>query len=363
MSSEIDQTTGVSAAEPGSAAAEPATASAEPGAASVRSGRRISFRKLILAVIGLDVLAFLLVPPFPKDQPGVPVKGIGDLILANLELPAPTVVWDLAPNDHVAPGAILTFHPSISGPILTTWLVMAVVLLFVFLATRRMTAVPGKVQNVVEFLYEGLEDWAVSLGGDEGRRHVPLFVAFFLFILLSNWSGLLPFMGKIEALRAPTSDVNVTIGLALVAFVYFHYQGFRALGVRGYLGKFFVFSGFRHGPANGAIDLFVGLIEFLLEFIKPVTLAMRLFGNIYGGEVALGVITALTIALVPIGMLSLELLLNFVQALIFSTLALMYTLIAVESHHAEAEAAPAFRDDPEGNMGPPLSGLEHAPAH
>ena len=103
MSSEIDQTMGVS--------------TAEPAAASVRPGRRISFRTLILAVIALDVLAFLLVPPFPKDQPGVPVKGIGDLILANLELPAPTVVWDLAPNDHVAAGAILTFHPSISGPI------------------------------------------------------------------------------------------------------------------------------------------------------------------------------------------------------------------------------------------------------
>ena len=79
----------------------------------------------------------------------------------------------------------------------------------------------------------------------------------------------------------------------------------------------------------------MGLIEFLLEFIKPVTLAMRLFGNIFGGEVALGVITALTIALIPAAMLLLEGLLNFVQALIFSTLMLMYTIIAVESHHDE----------------------------
>jgi F-type H+-transporting ATPase subunit a len=280
-------------------------------------------------------VAAIVVPPFPKGQPGKPVGGIADLIEANLELPAPHVVWDLAPNEPVPAGAILFNHPSISAPIFTTWLVILVVLAVVFLWTRRMAWVPGRTQNILEFAYESLENWATSLGGDAARKHVPLFAAFFLFILFSNWSGLLPVFGKFEELRAPTSDVNVTIGLALVAFVYFHYQGFRALGVRGYLGKFFVLSGFKNGPANGAIDLFVGLIEFLLEFIKPVTLSMRLFGNIFGGEVALGVITALTIALVPIGMLSLELLLNFVQALIFSTLMLMYTLIAIEGHNAE----------------------------
>jgi hypothetical protein len=90
---------------------------------------------------------------------------------------------------------------------------------------------------------------------------------------------------------------------------------------------------------------------------------MRLFGNIFGGEVALGVITALTIALVPVAMLGLEVLLNFVQALIFSTLTLMYTIIAMESHHEEEVAAPAYADDPEGNMGPPLSGAQPGPAH
>ncbi|HWH19213.1 MAG TPA: F0F1 ATP synthase subunit A, partial [Solirubrobacterales bacterium] len=107
------------------------------------------------------------------------------------------------------------------------------------------------------------------------------------------------------------------------------------------------------GIASGVIDLFVGLIEFLLEFIKPVTLSMRLFGNIFGGEVALGVITALTIALIPAGMLLLEGLLNFVQALIFSTLMLMYTIIAVEAHHTEEHEGVA--DVPEGGMAPPLS--------
>jgi F-type H+-transporting ATPase subunit a len=227
---------------------------------------------------------------------------------------------------------------------------MAAIIIVALTARLMLRAMPGRFQNVVEWAWEGLEGWAVGLGGEGARRHIPLFVAFFLFILFSNWSGLIPVFGKLEFLRAPTSDVNVTIGLALVVFAYFQFQGFRTLGVRRYLGKFFVFSGFRDGIGAGLIGLFVGLIEFLLEFIKPVTLAMRLFGNIFGGEVALGVITSLTIALVPAAMLLLEGLLNFVQALIFSTLMLMYTIIAVESHDDHEEEHPRI---PEGNISPP----------
>ena len=223
-----------------------------------------------------------------------------------------------------------------------------------------MSLVPGGVQNAVEFAWESLENWAMSLGGPGARKHIPLFTAFFLFILFSNWSGLLPFFGKIEALRAPTSDVNVTIGLALVVFFYFQFQGFKALGVRGYLGKFFPLGAFRQGIGSGFIAMYVGLIEFMLEFIKPVTLAMRLFGNIFGGEVALGVITALTIAIAPVAMLMLEGLLNFVQALIFSTLMLMYTIIAVESHGDEAHAEPAHGDAPHRIEGSSVTSMQPA---
>jgi F-type H+-transporting ATPase subunit a len=325
--------------------------------------RRNLFIGAIVAVIVLDILAAIFVPPFPKGEPGQPITGIGDLIRANLEFPAPHVVVDLDPATKVDPEAIVFNHPSISAPLFTMWFVIAFLLIAAILMTRGLKLLPGRAQNAIEWAYESLENWATALGGDAARKHVPLFATFFLFILFSNWSGLLPFFGRIEAFRAPTSDVNVTLGLALVAFVYFHYQGFRALGMRGYLGKFFVFSGFREGLGAGVIALFVGLIEFFLEFIKPVTLSMRLFGNIFGGEVALGVITALTIAIIPIGMLSLELLLNFVQALIFSTLTLMYTIIAMEGHSEEAHAAPAYADYPEGSMGPPLSGTEGDPAH
>jgi F-type H+-transporting ATPase subunit a len=305
--------------------------SSAPADLSARLRKLLPF--FIVLIVVLDAIAFIGVPPYPKDEPGQSISGISDLIGANLELPAPHVVADLAPNDPVADGAIVFFHPSISAPILTTWILMAIVLVLLLFVGRMRSDVPRGLQNFAEWTWESLESWAVSLGGAPARPHVPLFIGFFLFILLSNWSGLIPIFGKIEALRAPTSDVNVTVGLALVAFVYFQGQGFRTLGIRGYLGKFFVFNA-------GPMGLFVGLIEFMLEFIKPVTLAMRLFGNIFGGEVALGVITALSIAAAPAIMLLLEGVLNFVQALIFSTLMLMYTVLAVESHGGDHEAAP-----------------------
>jgi F-type H+-transporting ATPase subunit a len=153
--------------------------------------------------------------------------------------------------------------------------------------------------------------------------------------------------------------VNITIGMALVSFLIFHVEGFRHLGVRGYLGKFFPFYEFRNGIGAGVIALFVGLIELMLEFVKPVTLSMRLFGNIYGGEVALGVITALTIAFIPVGLLGLEVLLNAIQALIFSILTLMFIVLAIESHeHEEGEVAEEALDALHGSEPPKLQ-----PAH
>ena len=117
---------------------------------------------------------------------------------------------------------------------------------------------------------------------------------------------------------------------------------------------------FRSGIGAGLIAMFVGAIELMLELVKPVTLSMRLFGNIYGGEVALGVITALTISVIPVMIVGLEAMLNFVQALIFSTLTLMFALVAMESHeeeHAVHDAALAVEE---------AGGHEHltmSPAH
>jgi len=301
-----------------------------------RGGRRV-WIAVVVAVLVLDVVAFMLVPPFVAGHPDTGATYPADYITANFHFPPPTVVVSLDGSEPPQ-GQLIYFHPSISNTILTSWLVMAFILVVAFVATRRMRLHPGPFQSAVEFVIESLGNFATSLGGVRARRYVPLFAGLFVFILLANWSGLIPLVGRVEILRAPTSDLNITIGLALVSFSVFHIEGVRALGVRGYLGKFFPLGEFRAGIAAGLIALIVGVVEFFLEFIKPVTLSMRLFGNIYGGELALGVVTALTIAVVPVALMGLELLLNFVQALIFSVLTLMFTLIAIEPHGDDEHA-------------------------
>ncbi len=294
---------------------------------------------LLAVVIVIDVVAFLVAPPYnPEPEPGVDQSVCAFpvcFINGNLELPAPHALWRLGGDVDDAPTALITFDVSISSTILTMWIVTALVIILLFALTRGRAMLPGKAQNAMEHVFELIEGFGMSLGGAAAKPFIPLFAGFFLYILFSNWSGLIPPVGKIPLLRAPTSDVNITIGLALVAFAFIEYQGFKALGIRGYLSKFFPIGEFRKGVGAGIIAMFVGLIELLLEFVKPVTLSMRLFGNIYGGEVALGVLTALTLAIIPMALIALELMLNLVQALIFSTLTLMFTLAAMEGHGDE----------------------------
>jgi len=305
-------------------------------AAKAKSGQRTKWLLIIVIVsaILLDIGAYLVFPPFPPGQPGEACSYPVCFINGNLEFPPPAVIWDLDPSTSLTGSLAIGFDVSITNTLLTMWIVELVILVLAILATLRRRDIPSGIQNFVEWTYESLQNFAISNGGAAAVRHVPIFAAFFLFILLCNWSGLVPPVGKVETFRAPTSDVNVTLGLALVAFGYFEFQGFRAHGL-GYLSKFFPFYEFKHGIGAGAIALFVGLIELMLEFVKPITLAMRLFGNIYGGEVALAVITALLISIIPVALYFLEVILNFAQALIFSVLTLMFTLIAIESHHDE----------------------------
>ncbi|MFP5341467.1 MAG: F0F1 ATP synthase subunit A [Candidatus Limnocylindria bacterium] len=319
------------------------TAAIEQPAASRGRSRRANWLILLGLALVANIAAFVFFPPFDKDDPTsgecpYPVCYIN----GTLEAPNPYIVWDLSPETAPEGLPLIQFHPSISASIFTMWIITALMVVGLVLMTRRRDMIPGRAQNVIEAIYDGLQGFAMSLGGPAARKYVPLFVTLFIYILASNWSGLLPFVGRIHEFRAPTSDVNITVGLALVSFAFFHIEGIRALGVGGYLSKFFPLREFRNGVGAGIIALFVGLVELMLEFVKPLTLSMRLFGNIYGGEVALGVILALTIAFVPVFIYGLELMLNLVQALIFSVLTLMFILAAIEGHHEdEPHHAPA----------------------
>jgi F-type H+-transporting ATPase subunit a len=275
---------------------------------------------LVVAVVVIDVLAAVVVgfPGYPKLE---------------FEPLAPTVIFPIGPFE-------------ITNSILTTWIIAAILVVLAFLVTRNLSLVPNPVQNAVEWLYESMTDFVVSLGGQEAKRYSPLFVTLLLFIVLANWSGTIPVFGRVEWLRAPTSDLNVTAGLALVSFAIFHIEGVRTLGFRRYIGKFINLRGFRHGPIDGVIELYVGILDGLLEFVKPLTLALRLFGNVYGGEVMLSVMTALLLAVLPLPFLGLELFIGLIQAFIFAILTLIFTILALEPHDevhevTESREAPA----------------------
>ncbi|MEP7359998.1 MAG: F0F1 ATP synthase subunit A [Chloroflexota bacterium] len=303
-------------------------------AAGPQKSRWNARRLLLLAIpvlLVLDAVAFVVVPPFPPGEPGAVCQFPVCFINGNFEFPAPTTVFGTAPE----PGQLVTFTVGISSTLFTMWIVGGALLIVAFLLGRLRSEVPGRIQNMSEWAYESIANFGMSIGGPQAAPYIPIFAAFFLLILLSNWAGLVPPIGKLEFLRAPTSDLNVTLGLALTSWFIFQGEGFRKLGVRGYLGKFFPLYEFKKGVGAGFIAMFVGLIELMLEFVKPITLSFRLFGNIYAGEVAIGVISALTIAVVPVALLLLEGMLNLIQAVIFSVLSLVFILIAVESHHDE----------------------------
>ena len=131
-----------------------------------------------------------------------------------------------------------------------------------------------------------------------------MFAAFFILILVFNWSGLIPVVGPrrgpARAHQRRQRDHRPGAGRVL----HVPRRGLPATGLRGLpAGKFFPLYEFKQGIGAGLIALFVGLVELMLEFVKPLTLSMRLFGNIYGGEVALGVVTALTVAVLPVALL------------------------------------------------------------
>ncbi len=280
-------------------------------------------------------------PPFDSghpDQSCLAAGGLSEtvncLVNGTLHLPRPHEVW--VASEEPANTGLITFQVSLTDTLVTMLVITIIVGIVLIAATRGKKEVPGFFQNFVEWAYESLSGWSFGMGGSQATRYIPIFAAFFVLILAFNWSGLIPGIGILPATRAPTSDLNVTLGLAIFAWLYFQFQGFRRLGVGGYLSKFFPFYEFKHGLGAGLIALFVGLVELILEFVKPITLSMRLFGNIYGGEVALAIVTALAGALlIPVALYGLEIILTFVQALIFATLTLMFILAAIESHHDE----------------------------
>ena len=193
--------------------------------------------------------------------------------------------------------------------IFTTWLTALIVFLVVFAASRGKKLVPTGVQNCVEILVEGLLSQFEKNVGPKYRQVVPALLTLFLFILTANQLGLLP----TEHLTAsPTSDINTTLGLALAVTLLIHVLFIANQGVGKWIKHFF---------EPFPVFVFINLVE---EISRPVTLAMRLFGNILAGEILLELLYALCPWLIPIIWIAFSVFVGCVQAYIFTTLSSVY---------------------------------------
>jgi F-type H+-transporting ATPase subunit a len=167
----------------------------------------------------------------------------------------------------------------------------------------------------------------------------------FFFILISNWLGLLPGTGSITfghtfLLRPANTDLNLTLAMALISVISSHVMAFSAIGFAAHAGKFIQLGNlarsFKKGPLGifqALIEFMVGLIEIVSEIAKVLSLSLRLFGNIFAGEVLISVIGALVAALVPTPFMLLELLVGLIQATVFTMLTLVYLTLASEAPH------------------------------
>ncbi|MFZ5845052.1 MAG: F0F1 ATP synthase subunit A [Patescibacteria group bacterium] len=228
----------------------------------------------------------------------------------------------------------------ITNSLLTTWLVMLILILFAYLATRHFKKIPSRFQVFVEILVGGLHDFFSRITGSYIRDLFPVTATLFIFIIVANWSGLLPGVGTIgfyhEAelkeikfvpiLRAPTADINTTLALALIAIFLVQYYGFKVSGLK--YGKKFI-------NLTNPIFFFVGILEIISDLSKIISFTFRLFGNIFAGEVLLAVIAFLIPFIVPLPFLALELFVGFIQALVFSMLYSVFVIMAVS--HGEVE--------------------------
>ena len=220
---------------------------------------------------------------------------------------------------------------------LTMALVILLLSTLAFVGTRVMRERPAGLQNFVELLVEGLTSFVESIGGRNALRYLPLFGTLFLFIVTSNWLSVVPFIGQVKFLHSPTADYHTNFAMAVLAFVAYQTEGFRHLKL-SYVKRWFNFSGFKDGPFIGVIFVMVGFIELFSEIFRMLTLTLRLWGNVFGGEIMLVVMSGLLflpgLALPFVG---LEVFIGLVQGLVFALLVLMYFILAIESHDEDHE--------------------------
>ena len=317
---------------------------------------------IIILFIALLAIGFLAGPLGPKM-----IGAVGRLINENYVVPgwiqALSVLGPVKPEPRLP--AETVFHIGsfpIANSVIAAWLSIIVLAGLSYAATRRMKLVPRGVQNLLEFALEALLSFCHSVAGEKnGRKFFPIVATIFLFVIFNAWLSLLPGFGTIlianheghaiHLIRGANTDINMPLAIALASFITVEIFGIRTLGVR-YLRKFLnlgqfarslrqIFTGkIKSGLSGllfGGIDIFVGILETLSELIRLVSFTFRLFGNMTAGEILLLIVGFLMPYVVSVLFFGLELLIGFVQALVFAGLTLVFLTMAVAQHGEESE--------------------------
>ncbi len=226
----------------------------------------------------------------------------------------------------------------ITNTLVTSWLVIAILVVFAFLLKRKLAMIPSRFQTLVEGLVEYVYDYvAETLGSREyARKFFPLLMTIFLFVFVGNMIHFLPGIGSLEfmhepLLRAPSTDLTVPLVLALISFFVIEFTGIFALGLVKYSRKFLV------NPLRDPVGFAVGMIELIGELVRVVSLSFRLFGNILAGEIVIAVAIYFAPYFAPVPLMMFEIFIGSLQAAIFALLTLFFIKLAIaEPHGAEA---------------------------
>lgn len=283
------------------------------------------------------------------------------------------------PEPHVVlpAGAIFSIGGfPITNTLLASWLAILVLVAMFYFGTRKMKLIPKGWQNAIEAVYEALYNFVEEAAGEKNARiFFPVVATIFLYVIMAAFLSLLPgfdtigfghqgeqagaifgsYQGWIVTeplLRKANTDINFPLALAVISFVFVEFMGIRALGFRRYGSKFFRVGQLFHGMGQlvrgkfraalsglftGFIDMFVGALEAISEFIRIISFTFRLFGNMTAGMVLLLMVAFLIPWVVAVPFYGLEMLLGFVQALIFGGLTLIFAILAVRPHEGELE--------------------------
>ncbi len=227
----------------------------------------------------------------------------------------------------------------VTNALLLSFVVLVVAAVIAVTLKTKLAMVPGMLQNIAEVALEGALGLMDSVLGSrrQSEKYLPLVFTIFIFILISNWFGLVPGVGSVTIghgadavplLRSPASDINFTLALALIAVTMVNVFAVSIVGLRERASVFFNFG--------SPIKLFVGLLELISEFARIISFTFRLFGNVFAGEVLLAIMALLVPYLVPLPFMFLEVFVGFIQAFIFGMLTLIFVALAITPHEGEA---------------------------